>query len=102
MGWWSDVLADAVQRSGKLKIVACFTRSEGKRTAFAARYGCKAAGGDAEIPQDRGIDALINTTPNDAHLETTRAAAAAGKHRFLDNPLANNGAEGRAVAQARP
>ena len=28
MGWWSDVLADAIKRSGLLKIVACFSRSE--------------------------------------------------------------------------
>ena len=42
MGWWSDVLADAIQRSGKLKIVACYTRSEDKRAAFAAKYGCSA------------------------------------------------------------
>jgi len=31
MGWWSDVLADAIQRSGKLKIVACYSRSGDKR-----------------------------------------------------------------------
>ena len=43
IGWWSDVLADAIQRSGKLKVVACYTRSEDKRNAFAAKYGCKPA-----------------------------------------------------------
>ena len=31
LGWRSDVLADAVQRSGKLSIVASYTRSEDKR-----------------------------------------------------------------------
>jgi len=31
MGWWSDVLADATRRSKKVKIVACYTRSEEKR-----------------------------------------------------------------------
>jgi hypothetical protein len=41
MGWWSDVLADAIQRSGKLEIVSCFTRSEEKRQAFAAKYRCR-------------------------------------------------------------
>jgi predicted dehydrogenase len=35
MGWWSDVLADAIKRSDKIEIVACHTRSEDKRTAFA-------------------------------------------------------------------
>ena len=28
MGWWSDVLADAIQRSGKLEIRGCYTRSD--------------------------------------------------------------------------
>ena len=35
MGWWSDVLADAIKRSGKIKIASCFTRSEDKRQEFA-------------------------------------------------------------------
>ena len=43
MGWWSDVLADGIKRSNRLEIVACFTRSEEKRNAFAAKYGCRAA-----------------------------------------------------------
>ena len=31
MGWWSDVLADAVRRTPALEIVACYTRSDDKR-----------------------------------------------------------------------
>jgi predicted dehydrogenase len=100
MGWWSDVLADAIQRSKKLKIVACFTRSEEKRKAFAAKYGCTAALSYETILKDRSIEAIINTTPNDVHLETTRAAAAAGKHVFLDKPIANSVSEGRAITEA--
>ena len=38
MGWWSDVLADAIQRSGKLEIRGCYTRSDEKRKNFAAKY----------------------------------------------------------------
>jgi predicted dehydrogenase len=100
MGWWSDVLADAIQRSKKLKIVACYTRSEDKRRAFAAKYGCTPAPDYQTILQDRGIEAVVNTTPNDAHLETTCAAAAAGKHVFLDKPIANSVSEGRAITEA--
>ena len=99
MGWWSDVLADAIQRSKKLKIVACFTRSEDKRKAFAAKYGCTAAPSYETILKDRSVEAIINTTPNDAHLETTRAAAEAGKHVFLDKPIANTVSEGRKIAE---
>jgi predicted dehydrogenase len=100
MGWWSDVLADAIQRSKKLKIVACYTRSEDKRRAFASKYGCTAAADYQAILQDRGIEAIVNTTPNDAHLETTLAASIAGKHVFLDKPIANTVSEGRAITEA--
>jgi predicted dehydrogenase len=97
IGWWSDVLADAIKRSGKLKIVSCYTRSEQKRQAFAAKYGCRAASSYEAILADPEIQAIINTTPNDAHLETTCAAASAGKHVFLDKPIANTVSEGRAI-----
>src|SRR5436190_1546308 len=100
MGWWSDVLADAIQRSKKLEIVACYTRSEDKRRAFAAKYRCKAAPSYEAILEDRAIEAIVNTTPNNAHRETTRAAAAAGKHVFLDKPIANTVSEGRAITEA--
>jgi len=99
MGWWSDVLADAIQRSKKLKIVACFTRSEDKRRAFAAKYKCDAAPSYEAILKNLSIEAVINTTPNNVHLETTRAAAEAGKHVFLDKPIANSVTEGRAIAE---
>jgi predicted dehydrogenase len=100
MGWWSDVLADAIVRSGKLKIAACYTRSAEKRAKFAAKYGCAAAPSYEAILEDRSIEAIVNTTPNNVHLETTRAAAAAGKHVFLDKPIANTVAEGRAITEA--
>jgi predicted dehydrogenase len=100
MGWWSDVLADAIQRSGKLKIAACYTRSPDKRQAFATKYGCRPAESYEAILRDPEIEAVINTTPNNAHLETTRVAAEAGKHVFLDKPIANSVSEGRAIAEA--
>jgi predicted dehydrogenase len=100
MGWWSDVLADAIKRSGKLRIVACFSRSAEKREAFAKKYGCRAARSYDEILQDKSIEAIINTTPNSVHRETTVAAAKAGKHTFLDKPIANTIADARALTEA--
>ena len=99
MGWWSDVLADAINRSGKLKITACYSRSEEKRAAFAAKYGCRAVPSYEAILDDKDIEAVINTTPNGVHLETTRAAADAGKHVFLDKPIANTVSDGRRITE---
>jgi len=99
IGWWSDVLAAAALRSDTIEIAACYTRSDDKRQAFAATYGCRAAASYEEILADDAIEAVINTTPNNVHLDTTRMAAEAGKHVFLDKPIANTVAEGREIAR---
>ena len=99
MGWWSDVLADAMQRSGKLAILACYSRSQEKRENFAAKYRCRAAPSYEAILADAEVEAIVNTTPNDVHLATTSAAAEAGKHIFLDKPIANSVADGRAITE---
>ena len=100
MGWWSDVLADAMKRSGQFEIVSCYTRSEDKRRAFAEKYGCRTAASYEEILKDSSIAAIVNTTPNNVHLETTRQAAEAGKHIFLDKPIANTVRESFEMAEA--
>ena len=100
MGWWSDVLADAIKRSGRLSIVGCYSRSADKREKFAAKYGCRAFPSYEALLAERSIEGIINTTPNSAHLETTRLAAEAGKHVFLDKPIANTIADARAITHA--
>ncbi len=100
MGWWSDVLADAIAKSGKLKIVSCYTRSTEKKQAFANKYACASAASYDAMLADPTIEAIINTTPNNVHLETTRAAAVAKKHVFLDKPIANTIADGNAITEA--
>ena len=100
MGWWSDVLADAIERSGKLRIVACYTRSEEKREAFASKYRCRPAASYEAMLADPAVEAIINTTPNNVHAETTLAAARAGLPVFLDKPIANTVADARALTKA--
>lgn len=100
MGWWSDVLADAIGRTTAIEIVACHSRSADKRAAFAAKYGCVAAERYEDILADDSVEAIINTTPNGVHLETVRQAAERGKHVFLDKPIANTVGDGQAIARA--
>src|SRR5690348_12913255 len=100
MGWWSDVLADAMKRSDRFEIVSCYTRSDEKRSAFAKKYGCAAAASYDAMLNDKSIEAVINTTPNNVHLETTRAAAQTGKHVFLDKPIANTISDGKAITES--
>ena len=60
MGWWSDVLSDAIKRSTEIDIVACFTRSEDKRLAFAQKYGCRPAASYEEMEEIRRLYACLN------------------------------------------
>ena len=98
MGWWSDVLADAMKRSDKIKIVACYTRSEDKRMAFAKKYGCRPVRPTRRCwpTRDRGDHQHHAERRASADHE---AAAEAGKHVFLDKPIANNVSEGRAITE---
>lgn len=99
LGWWSDVLAEGVAKANGIEVVSCFTRSEEKRMAFADKFSCAHANSYEELLADDSIDAIINTTPNNIHLETTRQAAEAGKHIFLDKPIANSVGEGMKIAK---
>src|SRR4030081_2113334 len=77
IGGWAGVLAGGPTRSHTIDIASCYTRSDDKRRAFAAKYGCRAAASYEEILADGAIEAIINTTPNSVHLATTRMAAGA-------------------------
>src|SRR3972149_7035229 len=86
MGWWSDVLADAMVRSGKLNIAACYTRSEPKREAFATKYGCRAGPSNEGILEDGKIQAIVNTTPQGGRGAGPWLSAAQGNPFPLDTP----------------
>jgi len=85
MGWWSDVLADAIQALGQARDRRLLQPLEGKaREVCRPSTAARPAASYEEILGDSNIEAIINTTPNAVHLETTLAAAKAGKPTFLD------------------
>jgi myo-inositol 2-dehydrogenase / D-chiro-inositol 1-dehydrogenase len=57
------------------------------RTRFGAAKACTDA---AEVFADPGVDAVWICTQHDAHAPLAVAAAAAGKHLFIEKPLALN------------
>lgn len=100
LGWWGGVLADAAARTQNVEVVSCFARSDEARAAFASQHDCRAASSFEEILDDDEVDALIVATPHGTHLEMVRAAAAAGKHVFLEKPITLTVAEGKACIDA--
>lgn len=99
LGWWSDVLADGIIKAKGIEVVSCYTRSKDKRISFAKKYNCAYTDNYEQLLADHKIDAIINTTPNNFHLQTTQQAAESGKHVFLDKPIANSVSEGMQIAQ---
>jgi len=100
IGWWSDVLAASIAGSARVEICAAYTRDAGKRVAFARRFDCAAAESLQSLLGMPGLDGVIVTVPNNAHRDVAVAAAEAGKHVFVEKPIANTLADGEAIIAA--
>jgi predicted dehydrogenase len=95
IGWWSGVLADSIHgKSDQIKVVSCFTRDEGKRGTFAAKYGIRQAKTYDELLKDSEVEGVVLCTPHTLHAEHTIAAAQAGKHVFVEKPYTLKAADG--------
>ncbi|MGH9213302.1 MAG: Gfo/Idh/MocA family protein [Acidimicrobiales bacterium] len=100
LGWWGKVLADAAGRSGVVDVVACFARTEASRERFAAEVGCRPASSLPELLTADDIEGVLFATPNTTHLGQIREAAAAGRHVFVEKPLALTVAEAQQAVVA--
>ena len=86
-GTMAVVYAEALARyvdSAHLVAIAGGRRA----TALAADYGVPALGSPDELFGRSDIDAVVLATPHTTHLPYTRAAAAAGKHVYVEKPMA--------------
>ncbi len=89
IGLWATPLADAVKESPLLKMAGCFTRTREKRERFAREYGCPASGSYEALLEDPEVEGVIIATPSHLHAEQAIMAARAGKHVFVEKPMAN-------------
>jgi predicted dehydrogenase len=101
LGWWSDELAAAVQgKSDAMRIVSCYSRNPAKRAAFAKKFDTLTHDSFEAVLADKAIDAVVLTTPHSRHAAHVIAAAAAGKHVFVEKPFTLTAASARAAAAA--
>jgi predicted dehydrogenase len=66
----------------------------------AAEYDIPAWGDDTSLYGDDTVDIIVNLTPPVHHAHTTITAVEAGKHVYVEKPLAITLADGAAVLQA--
>jgi len=96
-GMWAPRLAAAAGRAG-LELVAVHARTRDAREALAERFDCRAAE-TFEGALD-GVDGVILATPNDVHAEQAGACAAAGRHVFVEKPIADTVAAAERIRDA--
>jgi predicted dehydrogenase len=100
LGWFGDVLARAAHETGVATVVAVYARSPETRTAFATTHGARAVDDvDAMLEAD-DVDGVLIATPHTTHTELATRAARAGKHVFVEKPLALTVADVRRIADA--
>jgi predicted dehydrogenase len=100
IGSWSGVIANAVHRSKKARMVTCFTRSPEKRLAFSKKYGCDHEKSFEDVLRREDVEGILLTTPNAVHAEHAVLAAQQGKHVYVDKPIANTLADGKRMVNA--
>jgi predicted dehydrogenase len=66
----------------------------------AGEHGIAAWGDDADLYADDSVDVVVNLTPPVHHAKTTLLALAAGKHVYVEKPLATSVGEAQAVVAA--
>jgi len=92
-------MPEGILPASNAELVAVWGRNPRTNAEVAQQFGAHAAETlDALLAED--IDAVYIASPNHAHLEQTRRAAAAGKHVFCEKPLGMNVAEARRMLKA--
>jgi len=98
LGRWAKVLTRAAAKSGKLQIVAGFSRSEEKRQAFEQELGVPSVPDMQALLANPEIKGIILTVPNEQHLPVAEQVAKAKKHVYTEKPIANTLEDGLKIA----
>jgi predicted dehydrogenase len=100
LGWWGGNLAEKAEVAG-MKLVSCYSPSEGTRREFAERHSCRPAGSLGDLLTDPEVEAVLISTPHSTHPDQVVEATGAGKHVILDKPFTHTDADTkRALAAA--
>ena len=90
LGWFGEVHCDAIQATPGLELAGLCTRTESRLAELGRKYGVDVLETDyrALLARD-DLDAVSVVTMWDQHTAPTLDALAAGKHVFLEKPMAS-------------
>ncbi len=95
----SSIYFQTAQRLDILEVAACADLDLERAKARAAEYGIPKACSVDELLADPDIQIVVNLTIPKAHFEVCQAALAAGKHTYVEKPLALTREQGRTLLE---
>ncbi len=102
MGRWGQTLVESVQRKedAGIRFVAGSTRTPAKAEGWAAEQGIRLLPDYQAVLNDPEVQAVVLATPHSQHAEQVIAAAARGKHVFVEKPFTLSKASAEAAVAA--
>jgi len=101
LGWWGKVLVGSVQgKSDNIRFSHGATRTRAKAEEYAGEQGFDLVDSYEELLAVDELDAVVLATPHSKHREQIEAAAAAGKHVFVEKPITLTKADAEAAIAA--
>jgi predicted dehydrogenase len=98
-GYWGKNLVRNFDRLSNLRY--CCDSADGVRRAMAAAYPeTRVTESYREVLEDESVDAIVLATPVPTHASMAIEALEAGKHVFVEKPLALSAADAREVVAA--
>src|SRR5437763_15738771 len=90
LGWFGEVHCEALAAIPNVELYALCTRTESRLEQLAGRFGVRRTFTDyRQLLADPQLDAVDVVTMWDQHAGPTLAALAAGKHVFVEKPMAS-------------
>jgi len=83
-------MAQAIHRTDALKLITCYSRTMENRAQFAETFECIASASFDEAINHPSVEGVLLTTPNKLHAEQAIECARAGKHVFVEKPIADS------------
>jgi len=101
LGWFGEFHGEALAGLPNVELFALCTRTESRLRELGKKFGAKHLYTDYhEMLANPELEAVSVTTMWDQHAAPTLAAIRAGKHVFLEKPMASTMADCRAIVEA--
>jgi predicted dehydrogenase len=96
-----DYLPELDRLGGRVELVAVAARTEERARTAAERFGAgRWTTSWRELVEADDVDAIVNLTPFDLHVEVTLGALECGKHVYSEKPLAPSAADATRILKA--